>query len=202
MSTSIVTMSGSSACTLCSASMPLRAVPATRNSPPPDSSMICEMSRRMNALSSTTSTLRTSPSAPAAAALDDTISLLEGANLHAPVAQVEVYAAPVVAADVFRDDRHAALHQCLTSRDHIALADVDAPTREQAGEHARAADELRAHTARVGAEPRHLRQQQRDRRCGKLRGIRAVARHRLARQQHMREPAHPGGRIIQDDRHA
>src|SRR5258705_157562 len=54
ISTSSVTMSGSSACTFAIASTPLRAVPTTTNSS--DAARMSPMDLRMNALSSTTST--------------------------------------------------------------------------------------------------------------------------------------------------
>ena len=68
------------------------------------------MSRRMNALSSTTSTdsgvslltLR----APANAALEDTIALLQRADFDLPVVEEEVHASAMVAPDVLGEDRN------------------------------------------------------------------------------------------------
>src|SRR5437867_416885 len=202
MSTSIVTRSGLSACTLCSASTPFRAVAATRNSP--DSSMICEMSRRMNALSSTTSTDRSAPPwpVPLAGALDDTVPLLEGPHFGAPIAEVKVHAPAVTAPDVLGDDANAAIEERLARGGDVALADVDAAGGEQVREHARAADELRAHSPDVRADARHLRQQEGDGRRGELGRIGSVARHRFAGQQHMGEAANASRGVIQQDRHA
>src|SRR5215470_16227434 len=101
MSTSSVTMSGLSACTSASASFPSRATPATSNSP--DSSRMSEISRRMKALSSTTSTRR----------LEDTEPLSHRPDLDAAVPQVEVDAASVIAADVLADDLDPARRQRL-----------------------------------------------------------------------------------------
>src|SRR5437868_10617572 len=164
MSTSIVTSSGSRVCTFCSASSPLRAVPATRNSP--ELSRICEIKRRMNALSSTTSTDGGGIVgwSPVGATLEDTIALLERSHLYPSVVQVEMDAPPVIAADVLGDDRHAIRLERLTSGSDIAIADVDAARRQQIREHARAADELRPHPARVGAETHHLGEERHDRR--------------------------------------
>src|SRR6185437_4718982 len=94
ISTSIVTRSGLSECTLLSASRPLRAVPTTRKPPAP--STISATSLRMNALSSTTSTVR--------GALEDDIALHHGADLHLAGLDVKEHAAPVSAPDVLADD--------------------------------------------------------------------------------------------------
>src|SRR5687767_12476549 len=91
---SSVTMSGSSAWICFSASNPLRAVPTTRNSPLVAS--ISLTSFRMNALSSTTRTVRW---------LEDTLPHLERLHHHAPIGHVEVDAAPVFAARVRGDER-------------------------------------------------------------------------------------------------
>src|SRR5690348_2166094 len=108
-------MSGARAWIWRSASWPLRAVPTTRNSPEP--SMISPMTRRMNALSSTTSTV--------AGRLEDTISLLERPHLDAAIAQVEVDAASVVEPRVLGDDRDLRRGERLTRRGDVPLADVD-----------------------------------------------------------------------------
>src|SRR3954447_6945996 len=109
-------MSGASAWICRSASCPLRAVPTTWKSGEP--SMISPMMRRMNALSSTTSTV--------VRLLDDTISLLERANFDAAIGQVEVDAAPVVQSRVFGDERNPGGGEGVLRRGDVPLADVDA----------------------------------------------------------------------------
>src|SRR5690348_10472921 len=91
---SSVTISGSRAWICFNASSPLRAVPATRNSPLVDRISLTNF--RMNALSSTTRTVRL---------LEDTLPHLERLHHHATIAHVEVDAAPVLAAGVRRDER-------------------------------------------------------------------------------------------------
>src|SRR5579864_9318713 len=95
ISTSMVTRSGLSECTLLNASRPLRAVPTTRKSPAP--STISATSLRMKALSSTTSTVR--------GALENDIALHHRADLHRARRDVEEDAAAVAAAHVFAGDR-------------------------------------------------------------------------------------------------
>src|SRR5712691_8830580 len=108
---SSVTMPGSRAWTRLSASSPLRAVPTTLNSP--DAATICEIRRRMNALSSTTST----------DGLEDTIASLDRSHFDAAVVEVQEDTAPVVGADVFGHDRYAGRLQSLARRRHVAVAD-------------------------------------------------------------------------------
>src|SRR5215204_304753 len=140
-------MSGVSAWIWRRASCPLRAVPTTRNSPDP--SMISPMTRRMNALSSTTSTV--------AGPLEDTISLLERPHLDAAVAQVEIHAAAVVESRILRDDRNLRGGERLPRGDDVALADVDPGAVDELAEHARAARDLGADACRRRhAELAHL----------------------------------------------
>src|SRR5215208_839180 len=127
-------MSGVSAWICRSASWPLRAVPTTRKSGEP--SMISPMTRRMKALSSTTSTV--------ARPLEDTISLLERPHLDAAVAQMEIHAAAIVEPRVFGDDRDLRDRQRLARRDDVPFADVDARAVHELPEHARAPRDLRA----------------------------------------------------------
>src|SRR6185503_14085523 len=138
ISTSSVTMSGVSAWIWRSASCPLRAVPTTRNSPEP--SMISPMTRRMNALSSTTSTV--------GGPLEDTISLLERPHLDTAVAQVEIHAATVVETRVFGDDRDPRVGERLAGRGDVALADVDPGAVHELAEHAGATGDLGAQARR------------------------------------------------------
>src|SRR6184192_1633343 len=130
MSTSIVTSSGLRVWTFCSASRPLRAVPATRNSP--ELSRICEMSRRINALSSTTSTESGGLArwSPGVATLEDTIAFLERSHLDASVVEEKMDAPAVIAPHIFGDDRHAVLGQHLTSGGDVPIADVDSARRQ------------------------------------------------------------------------
>src|SRR5690349_3268380 len=115
MSTSSVTMSGSSAWICFSASYPFRAVPATANSP--ESVMICDVRRRMKALSSTTSTR---------SLLEDTRSLFQRPNLDASIVEKQVDAASVISADIFGNDRDLCLGQHAPNGGDVSLADVDA----------------------------------------------------------------------------
>src|SRR5512132_1008702 len=131
-------MSGSRAWIWRSASCPFRAVPTTRNSF--ERSMISPMTRRMKALSSTTSTV--------AGRLEDTISLLERPHLDAAVAQVEVHAASVVESRVLGDDRDSGGGERLACRGDVALADVDPGAVDELPEHARAAGDLGADARR------------------------------------------------------
>src|SRR5689334_18002774 len=149
MSTSSVTRSGSSAWTCFSASNPLRAVPTTRNSP--DRSRTSVMTLRMNALSSTTRTVRRW--ARRAGASEDTVPSLEGAYLDATIRQVEHDRAAVRGTRLFTDERNAGVVQRLTRGEHVALADIDAAPRNQVGEHARAANQTRGHAQSPSAKP-------------------------------------------------
>src|SRR5689334_2994094 len=112
---SSVTISGSSAWICFSASRPLRAVPTTRNSPLVDRTSLTSF--RMNALSSTTRTVRW---------LEDTLSHLERLHHHASVAHVEVDAAPVLAAGVRRHERYFRESEHALRGFDVALAHVDA----------------------------------------------------------------------------
>src|SRR5476651_1018118 len=116
ISTSRVTMAGSSAWICRSASCPLRAVPTTRKSG--DASTICVISRRMKALSSTTSTVATE--------LEDTIALFQRADFEPPVRQMEIHTASVVEARVLGDERNAGGGEHLARGNDVALAHVDA----------------------------------------------------------------------------
>src|SRR5215207_1887006 len=140
-------MSGSRAWICRSASWPLRAVPTTRKSGDP--SMISPMTRRMNALSSTTRTVERP--------LEDTVPLLERPYLDASVAQVEVHAAAVVEPRVLGDQRDARRGECLARGGDVSLADVDPRAVHELPEHARAAGDLGADPrARRHAEGAHL----------------------------------------------
>src|SRR3954470_5655689 len=145
-------MSGSRACSFWMASCPLRAVPTTLKSGDP--SMISPMTRRMNALSSTTSTV---------AGLEDTISLLEGPDLQPPVGEMEVDTAPVVEPRVLGHEPDARLLERFLRRQDVALADVDAGAVHELPEHARPAGDLgddlgvrrHAECAHLGEHERH-----------------------------------------------
>src|SRR5437764_494075 len=111
--------------------------------------MISPMTRRMNALSSTTST--------DARPLEDTISLLEGSHFHAPVGEMEVDTAPVVEPRVLTDELHLRGGERLLRRDDVALADIDARAVHELAEHARATRDLRRDArVRRHAERPHL----------------------------------------------
>src|SRR3954447_6379599 len=95
----MVTRSGSSWCTLRSASLPSRAVPTTRNSSVEERMSL--ITRRMKALSSTTSTVCGRPRSPRAlgggGGLEDDIHLPHRRYHGAPLAHAEAHRAPVVA---------------------------------------------------------------------------------------------------------
>src|SRR5687768_14994003 len=93
-------------------------------------SIISVMTLRMNALSSTTSTVcRVTRS-------DPQVARLERPDEHRAVAQVEVDAATVLAAGVLADDRNAVLPQRLARGDDVPFAHVHAARRNQRREHA------------------------------------------------------------------
>src|SRR5688500_19227565 len=126
---SSVTMCGSSACTCFSASSPFRAVPTTWK--PSQASIISVMTLRMNALSSTTSTVcrcvtRSEPQ----------VAGLERPDEDRAIPQVEVHAAAMLAARVLADDRDAVPTKRLAGRRHVALTHVDAARGNQRCEHA------------------------------------------------------------------
>src|SRR5687767_11384597 len=114
---SSVTMSGSSAWICLSASRPFRAVPTTRNSPLVAS--ISLTNRLMNALSSTTRTVRW---------LEDTLPHLERLHHNAAIGHVEVDAAPVLAARVRRHERDLGEAEDALRRLDVPFPHVD-PTR-------------------------------------------------------------------------
>src|SRR3954453_22043694 len=107
-------MSGSSVCSCRMASWPLRAVPTTLKSGEP--SMISPMTRRMNALSSTTST--------DAGPLEDTISFLQGSYSPAAGAEVEIDAAPVVEPRILGHELDLRRRERFAGREDVSLADV------------------------------------------------------------------------------
>src|SRR5439155_8320957 len=162
ISRSIVTTSGSCWCTLRTASKPSRAVATMRNSAPgpPSPPRTSHSTRRINALSSTTSTLGRESD-------DDGIGP-HGADLDAPVGDVKPdRPAPVAAHGLTRDgDRGGA--QRVARGDDIALAHLNRPRRHQLGEHARPARQLRDEAPRIGAERFQALDQKRHRGLGEL----------------------------------
>src|SRR6185437_12202871 len=112
-------------------------MPATVNSP--ESSMMRDVMLRMKALSSTTRTR---------GLLEDMRASPQGAHFDAAVFHEQVDAAPVIAARVLTDDRHARLGEGAADRRHVPFADVHSAVRHERGEHARAADDLGANTDR------------------------------------------------------
>src|SRR3569833_1448027 len=99
--------------------------------------MICDVMRRMNALSSTTSTRGFAGIDPAST-LEDTRTLAQRTHLDATREHVEVHAASVVAAGILGDDRHMRGGENVTHRGDVPLTDVDAARGDQVAEHARA----------------------------------------------------------------
>src|SRR5918998_6371852 len=129
---SSVTTSGASAWTFFSASMPLRAVPTTRNSSLDSTSS--RTSLRMNALSSTTSTVWRP--------LEVILPPAQGAHAEAARRDVEIHAPPEVPADVLGHEGKVRLGERLPRRRGVSLAHVPASRGQERAEHARAADEL------------------------------------------------------------
>src|SRR5688500_18490518 len=140
ISMSSVTRSGSRVWIFLSASSPLRAVPTTRNSPEP--STISDTSLRMNALSSTTSTV---------GSLEDDMSRLERLYGQAAVAHVEVHATAVVATDLLGDERNPRVLERRPGRYDVPFADLEPTRRQQRCKHARATDDLCPHAPRPRA---------------------------------------------------
>src|SRR5688572_10387348 len=138
ISMSSVTRSGSRAWIFFSASRPLRAVPITRNSA--EASIISETSLRMNALSSTTRTV---------GSLEDDMPGPQRLHGEATITHVEVDAAAVVAANLLRNDRDSSVLGRGTRRHDVAFPDLEARVREERGEHARPAHDLRAQAPRT-----------------------------------------------------
>src|SRR5512133_2486431 len=138
----------------------------TENSPLP--SMICDVIRRMNALSSTTRTRGFDD-------LEDTRAFPERADFDSAILEVQIHAASVIAAGILADDGNLRVGQHRANGRHVALADVDCATRHQVAEHARAAGDLRADASSRRAESPHLFENERYRAGRKLRRIRAVA---------------------------
>src|SRR5688572_17698681 len=140
ISMSSVTRSGSRVWIFFNASRPLRAVPMTRNSA--EASIISETSLRMNALSSTTRTV---------GSLEDDMSGLQRLHRETAIANVEIDAPAVVAADFLRDDGDPGMLERGAGRDDVPLSDLEPGRGEQRGEHARPADDLGAHAPGAGA---------------------------------------------------
>src|SRR5471032_1856403 len=120
---SSVTMSGSSACTFSNASTPLRAVPHTRN--PSSEVIISATTLRMNALSSTTSTERTS---------EDTGAFGHRPHGHFAVGHIERHGAAVIATRVFGHHRNLRLEQRLARTQNIPHPNILAAQFQQLAE--------------------------------------------------------------------
>src|ERR1700759_1948019 len=103
--------------------------------------MICDVMRRMNALSSTTSTRGNAGRDPAVA-LKDTRPLSKRPHLDATGEDVEIHASSVVAARVLADDWNLRIVEHVAHGGDVPFADVDAARRNEIAEHARAADDL------------------------------------------------------------
>src|SRR6185503_9903463 len=149
----------------------------------PESSMISDTMRRMNALSSTMST-RGLP-----ARLEDTRSFPQGPNFDTTVTHMKKDTPAIVAPRILGDNGYIGVRQRVAHGDDVPLADIDPAGRQEIPEHARAADDLGAHALETCAEPPHFIEQQRNGGAGELGRVRAIARHRLARQQHVRHAA-------------
>src|SRR5215207_8222841 len=174
---SSVTISGSSAWICYSASCPWRAVPTTRNSPLVD--RISLTSFRMNALSSTTRTVRW---------LEDTLPHLERLHHDAAIADVEVHASPMLAACVRSNEWDVGQPQHALGSFDVALAHIDAAGRQQRSEHACSADDL-GHRPSPRAALSHLLDEHWYRCRRELRAVLAVEGQAFTREQNVREPA-------------
>src|SRR5687768_15510809 len=109
------------------------------------------MTWRMNALSSTTSTV---------GRLDDTTTCLQGVHLDPSISEVEVDAASVIATHVFGEQCDPGCRQRGPRCGDVSFPDVDATICQQRREHARPTDEPRLDPARR-SEPLHLGEQHR-----------------------------------------
>src|SRR5438067_507405 len=96
--------------------------------------MICEVMRRMNALSST---MRTR------GFLEDTRALAQRPHFDASIRDEQIDGAPVIAPRILGDDRHSRALEHLANSSGISLTDVHRAASHQVREHARAADNLR-----------------------------------------------------------
>src|SRR4051812_39679145 len=136
-----------------------------------DASTICVVIRRMNALSSTTSTRGSGVTIPASR-LENTRALSQRPHLDSSGENIQIDAATVVAASVFGDDRHLRIGEHVAHGHDITFADVDPTGGDEVAEHARSADDLGRHTLGTRAQPMHFGQHEGYRRRGKLGGIR------------------------------
>src|ERR1043166_671781 len=130
ISMSIVTASGSNWCTFRTASNPSRAVPTTRNSPPPAISLPPSTSlstRRISALSSTTRTLGRRSE-------DDGIGS-HRADLDPAVRDIEPHGAARSAAHRLAHHRDAGAPQHVAGGDDVALAHLHGAGRHELREH-------------------------------------------------------------------
>src|SRR4051794_20547726 len=114
--------------------------------------MICDVSLRMNALSSTTRTRSFS---------EDTEPLLQRPHFDSAILEEEEDAPTVIAAHILGDDRDLDLRQHCTNGGDVAFTDVDAAGGNEIREHARSTHDLRAHTFALRPEHTHLVQQER-----------------------------------------
>ena len=188
------------------------------------------ISRRMKALSSTTSTVRgavaastVAPALPAAPSRRNPSPAFvasgrasgrasAGLRAHgrpspccaraAVRSHVEVDAAPVLTADVLGEDRYSGRVQRLARRDDVALAHVHSRPR-RAGCGTCSPRPPAAPPARPPrAQARHVAEEHGHRRGRELGRVARIARHRRLREQHVREPADARRRVVQHDRHA
>src|SRR5690349_2889856 len=109
--------------------------------------MISDARRRMNALSSTTSTR---------GRLDDIRALPKRSHFDAPVVDVQVDAPSVIASGVRGNDRNLRGREHVADGEHVPLADVHRTVRDEIGEHARATNDFRAKPLLRRTEASHL----------------------------------------------
>src|SRR5256712_13088752 len=159
---------GSGWCTWGRGSKPPRAVATIRNSPVASLPSTSHSTRRISALSSTTSTLGRRSD-------DDGIGP-HRADLDAPVGHVEPDRAALVAADGLARDGDAGGAKRLPGRDDVALPHLNRGGRHELGEHARPARPPRDQAPWGGAQRPEALDQKRHRGLGELRRGADVAR--------------------------
>src|SRR5439155_131134 len=178
ISRSMVTTSGSCWCTLRTASKPSRAVATMRNWPVASLPSTSHSTRRISALSSTTSTLGRRSD-------DDGIGP-HGADLDAPIGHVEPDRPALVTADGLARDGDARGPERLPGRDDVALPHLYRGGRHELCELARPARQLRDQSPWVGAQRLEALDQERHRGLGELRRVAHVAREAFGGEKHVR----------------
>jgi hypothetical protein len=160
---------------------------------PGNLSITSEIMRRMNTLSSTTSTVAIrSPGLD----LDTSPSLSRDAN--ATVREIEVERATIVTTDIFCDDLDAVVRKRGPRCHNIALTDVDSVGGHQILKHAGATDEPSRDSVPFRAHRFQLVQQSWNRRGGKAPSALRIRRRARTWQENVRHATHSGRLVVQD----